>query len=443
MDIVYFKDVPYQCLITTHDKSRKDREITVHGPIPTYEAVEALDSILKDPIWHRELPEEEKKYLLEETNTFCDILESVFLGVISELGNLPFLKPHPTLVGRKLRLTEGSFIWYIQGNITDLHHIEIVNKIMEDAKKQAEAADLKTNIPPTSPKHPIRSFGTYFYPPIWVGKLPRRTFKEKAIGTPYFREKAFDVNYKGKVVVVNEDGFIAIGEQDNLKATKMLNEIMATGLLAGLPFLAARELEVSGAQIHPSNLTITSLGIKMTSLRAQLFHEFTSGVTSIFIYRIEVEKKKLISLIKEAERISRDRDMTDFLVFLLDSYTCLESSEYMQSFMISWIIIERHMFWLWEKFLVGKQVTHKRMEKMLSPGHWSIDFVLETLNLIGHLSQDDYKGLMKLKKRRNAIIHKGVRVSRSEAEGCFSFAKRIVQERSDMRTVTLTQNCPS
>jgi len=429
MDILCFKDVNLQYLIVTHDKGRKDGEITVHGPIPTYEAVDKLDSILKDPKWDRELSEKEKKIFIEKKK-FRDILEPIFLGIINELRNLPFVKPIPTIIGRKLWLTLDSFIWNIRGSITDLDHIETANKIMEDAKKQAEAAKTEIKPTPTAPPKPaIKGFGTYFYPPIWIGKLPRKTFKGKALGWFAFPKKAFDVKYKGRVVVVKEDGFIAIGEEDIVKATRMLNEIMATGFLLGLPFFAARELEVSDSKIDSSNLNITSFGIRTISLRTQLFYEFSLMKEPVFTGRIEVEKEKLVGLIQQAERISQDPDMADFLVFLLEAHTCLQSSEYMQSFMISWIIIERHMSWLWKKFLREEHITRSRREKLMNPAYWTIDFILETLNLAGRLPPDDYEALMRLKKKRNDIMHEGERVSQHEAERCLKVAKGIVQRR--------------
>jgi len=207
---------------------------------------------------------------------------------------------------------------------------------------------------------------------------------------------------------------------------------MATGLLIGLPFLAARELEVSDAQIDPSALTITSWGIKTVSLRSQLFGEgwMTSSKFEQFEDRIEVENKELIEIIQEAQRITQDPEVADLLIFLLEAFTCLQSSEYMQSFIMSWVIIERYVSSLWEKFLREEQITHNRRDKLMNTAYWTVDTILESLNLTGRLSIEDHKDLMDLKNKRNDIIHVGERVSKDEAERCFQNAKRIVQQRS-------------
>ena len=220
-----FKNVNFQYLIVTRDKERNDADITVYGSIPTYEAVETLDSLLKDLKWDRELTKEEKEYLWETTN-FKEILENTFLNIINDFRISPFVKPSPTKIWGKSILTIESFEWHIQGKITDFDPIKIVNSIIEEAKEQAEVAkfDIKQSSP-EPPKPVFKCFCTYFYPPIWVGKLPQKTFKEKAQGSHLFPKKAFDIKYKERIVVVNEDGLIAIGEEDLPKALGCLMKL--------------------------------------------------------------------------------------------------------------------------------------------------------------------------------------------------------------------------
>ena len=433
MDIFCFKDVSFQWLIVTHDRQRKDAEIACHGPVPTYQAVEMLESVLSDSKWDRELSEEDKKtfFFVNETKPkFRGLLEPVLLRIVGELRNLPLIGPGPTMIGRKQMLSLDSFVWYVRGSVTDLLCSKAVTGIMDDAKKQAEIIKAKGEQAQPEPRKPgIKGFGTYFYPPVWVGKLPEQTFREKALGSFFIPKKALDTKYKGKIIVINEDGFIAIGEQDSLKATKMLNEIMATAFLHGLQFLSARELEVSDAQIDPSTLNLTSFGVRSTSLRAQLFPMTQFSKFSTRIFRIEIEKETLVDLIREAERINQDPDLADFLVLLLEAHTCLQSSEYMQSFVLSWMIVEKNISWTWNKFLREEMITRKRRSKLTNPMLWTVDSILEALNLAGKLLSDDYTTLIVLKNKRNSIIHESERVTPDEAEGCFNAAKGIVQRR--------------
>lgn len=77
--LLWFQNVNLQYLICTHDSSRKDVEIEIEGPIPTHEAIDRMDSILKDPKWNRRLSKEEKKYVYDKTITFPRILEGSFI----------------------------------------------------------------------------------------------------------------------------------------------------------------------------------------------------------------------------------------------------------------------------------------------------------------------------------------------------------------------------
>ena len=430
--LLWFQDVKLQYLICTHDSSRSDLEIETEGPIHTYEAVDRMDSILKDPKWDRELTEEEKKYGFDKTITFSSILESSFLNMIQEIRNQPFQKPPATSsVGMKRLLISRDFLWNIYGNIAKMDKTKMITKILEQAKKEATGARVKPLTPPPPPKPFIKSCSTYSYPPIWVGKLPRRTFTEKAHHAFIFPKKALDLRYKDRVVIISEDGLIAMGEEKIPKATRMLNEIMATFLLMGFEASAVRELEVCDAKIDPSSLTITRWGTRVDTPRTQLAHFFPQQ-RLMLESRTEIGKDDLISVIEQAERISQDPDISDFLAFFLEAHTHLKNSEYSQSFIMSWVIVERQMYWLWKKFLKEEQIPSKRRKKLTFPAIWTIDFVLEGLNLGGQLSKEDYIDLMSLKEKRNAIIHDGESTTFEEAEKCFKIAKDIVKQRSGL-----------
>jgi hypothetical protein len=101
----------------------------------------------------------------------------------------------------------------------------------------------------------------------------------------------------------------------------------------------------------------------------------------------------------------------------------------MQSFVLSWMIVEKNISWTWNKFLREEMITRKRRSKLTNPMLWTVDSILEALNLAGKLLSDDYTTLIVLKNKRNSIIHESERVTPDEAEGCFNAAKGIVQRR--------------
>lgn len=425
--LLSFQNANLQYLICTHDSNKKDMEIKIEGPIPTHDAIDKMDSILKSHEWERELSEEEKKYIYNKSITFSGLLENIFLGIIQEIRNQPFLKPSAiSLVTSKRWMTSGSFLWEVVGNIAEINKTKIVTDIIEQAKKDATIVEAKPVPLPLQPL--INSCATYFYPPIWIDKLPKKTFIDKARGSLIFPERALNLEYKKRIIVVNQDGLIAIGEDNIPKATRMLNEIMATFLLMGFEASAIRELEVCDAKIDPSTLSITQFGARTHTLRTQIFPFF--GQQLVLEGRTEIEKYNFVKTVKLAEHISMDPDISDFLTFFLQAHSHLENSEYSQSFIMSWVIIERQILWLWKKFLKEEQMPKKRRDKLTNPAYWTIDFVLEGLNLGVRLSQNEYEDLMALKDKRNDIIHLGESTTFEEAQKCFKRARDIVKQRS-------------
>jgi hypothetical protein len=210
------------------------------------------------------------------------------------------------------------------------------------------------------------------------------SFKEKALGKLTFPRKILDLKYKNKVLVMNEDGLIAIEEKNPIVARRRINEIMATFLLSGFEVTAVFEAELGVAEIDPSSLSITRWGgAKTLNLRTSL-NQFFPIKPLAFEGRTEIGKEYVVKIIKQAERITSDPEASDYFVFFLEASTHLKSSEYLQSFIMSWVIIERHLSWLWNKFLKEAEIAKKRREKLTNPAYWTIDFVLEGLNLNRH-----------------------------------------------------------
>lgn len=424
--LLWFQNPSTQYLIFTHDEKMKDLDLKVVGPIPTHKAIETLEAILKNPGLDRELSDEEKKFVVDKNITFAEILESLFLNIVHEIRNAPFREPvSVSLVGSKVFLTAKSFYWTIWGNIAEIDRAQLIGETVRQAKEDAARETKPASPPPIS--EAINSHSTYFYPPIWVGKLPKKSFAEKAHGSFIFSEKALDAKYRGRVVVVNQDGLIAIGEEDISKATRFLNEIMATFAIRGFESSAIRELEVCEGKIDALSLLITSYGVRSDTQRTRLFGGLSHEL--ILDGRIEIEKDQIIRTIKEAEKINSDPETSDFLTFLLQSNTHLKNSEYSQSFIMSWVIVERQISWLWGKFLKEEQIPRKRRDKLCNPRYWTIDFILEVLDLRGQLTKEEYVDYMDLKDKRNDMIHLGEGVSLEDAEKCYRIATDIVKKR--------------
>lgn len=431
--------IEHQLFIFTHFEDKEDLEIKINGPIESQQSIENLEHILKDKKWRRKLPKGEGYLVRDEAkNEFATIIEEIFVNMLRDLkGNIlasAFSKPKefPPAIRSKTHLTEDSFVWQALEDVRKKEAKEIAIEIIEEAKKSAQVQS--QSILPLSPG--IKGFGTYLYPPIWIGKIPEPSFRKRIFETsmPLFPNKAFDAEYKGHKIIVNENGFIAIEAGDKSQALGMLNEIMATALILNIPFFAIREIDLDEAEINPKDFRISLPGIPVASPRAALFEEewlpkrkydyIFRKYDYVFRKRRELSREKLVKVIKQAEIITENEVMAKFLMHLLESYTHLQTSEYNQSFIMGWITIEKYLLFRWKDFLKEKGMVNKGKKKLKD---WTISQILEALNSAGKITGEQYGSFIKMKRKRDKFVHNGLsgsfkfRVGEFDNLGFFKF----------------------
>ena len=124
------------------------------------------------------------------------------------------------------------------------------------------------------------------------------------------------------------------------------------------------------------------------------------------------------------------------LIFILEAFTFFENTEFKQSYIMSWAVIENFIETKWDEFIQEKKIESDRKNKLKNPSSWSTDYILEALNFAGKIKDREYELLMKLKKKRNGIIHKGVNVSKKEAKECLDLAFLFLTMKEDLRELT-------
>ena len=446
--LLCLENINRQYLICDHDNNRGDIEVEIIKT-ETYEAIRQMETILKDPKWNRNLVEGERNVIFNTGDAFSERLEKVFLKILRDMtSELLRDSPKNIVVVSKEMITTKSFLWNIKGNITEIDKMPIIKHIVSQARENNQRKhmiqSIKRPIGAQALKQTIKlydsieGYSTYFYPPTWIGKMPVRHFIEKALGIASIKivsiRKALNLKYHGKCLVINQDGLIAIGESDISKATRSLNEIMATFLLFGFKVTAIRELELGKTEIElaSSSTPFIQRG-KIKTLRTALSSlEFDPA---FFSGRMVIEESDVTRVINRAESITNDSEISDYLILLMEASTHFENSEYTQCFIMSWFIIEKYLIWIWKEKLKKKGIPAKRMEKLTNT--WTAAIILENLNLIGELSESDYNKLMMLKHLRNKIMHASERIKSEEAEISLRTAENYVKQRCGLNTSIL------
>ena len=251
-------------------------------------------------------------------------------------------------------------------------------------------------------------WGAFFFPHIFVGSPLDRVALRKLEEQQQTLAKALDTEYKGRKVIVTRKGLVVIGEEDATRALGLLNEIMATLLVRSIPVCAVRERELVRVTIGMRNMEIENLG----PYRAPVEYEDKS---TRFYYPKNIE-----SLIRRAEVLTADSDLRMDLFLLLEAYTQHLDSAYMQSFLFSWLAVERWLESSWRSYLDEQSKP--------SDSAWTTDGILEGLNLAGTVDSTTYSKMVEFLRKRNEILHRGAEVTSGESDACFYLILSLVRK---------------
>lgn len=432
---IQYRGLTQQYILVLHDSNRPDLEIEAYI-VNAYEAMEKIEPIINDPKWDRPLTDEEKTEVWNVGN-YKELIERFLIGVIRMRNRVLELRPGTPSDRALIKMLGREFEW-LTHNLETIDPNEAVLKIINEAKEKAERKKKSSQteertstlkIEPEEDKEEIKGYGTYFYPPIWVGEYPEYTLQEKVQGRHVFPNKVLDTTYDGKLLIIYNNGYIGIAENDKQIAQNNLNEIMATGLLLGIPFFAINNYELSGVTFNLERVDFKMRGLTQRGALSRAF-EPQNVISEQFIKPfVSIQKEGMEKIIKATKEITLDPDIKTCLPLFIESYTCFQHSQYLQSFILGWTVIEKHLNFLWESHLINKNVSKNRIHKFMG-AEWSISQVIEMLNVEQYFSNKERTVLHNLRRKRNNLVHEGENVEKSDAETCLTAAWGYIEDRT-------------
>lgn len=399
--------------------------------------MEAVDKIIKEPRWNKPLDRGEYFYFIPDLpRSYPEVLAGHLHRFVETTKNAMFAKV-PAFKGSGFGQIFGETGWltHFYGNIGDENHEQFVEKIIQETKQRAETAKKQSSQPvspqPTAALQQPKGYGSHFFPPIVIGKISKPTPSEILYGgQPYispFSNKVFDTKFQKIPIAATKDGFIIVFHDKIETALKILNTIMATAALEGIQAFAIRDHELSEVTYNPETFAMTGFTYNIKTVRDLLFQEQYGEKIRLDYRRREIAPEQLKKIIDDASKIFENQTIAEELRILLESITHLNDSEFAQAFFMGWVIIERHISQIWyEKIHVRKILDHNRISKLLNPGQWSIDYLIEVLNMEGDIEEHEYDVYMDLKRKRNDLIHFGKQIRKDDAEKCVDVAKSIM-----------------
>lgn len=422
IEIIWLKYPEYQFVITSHFSDTEDLKVTVNGPYSSNEFIQKIEELLRQPKWKRPI----KGHSTFGGKTYSEGLASALNMLIFSAKESLFSSNEGFLP--RLEATIDGEVWVnlYSGDILITGYVPSVESAIEYIKKQYEASQ---KIPPTIEKLPKETqpsgFFTFFYPPIIIGEYPRPTIHDRLTGVRYeliLRNNAFDMTFAGRDLIVSKSGQIFVSEQSKIESLRIFNIIMAIGTLRNFNFNAVRENELGNSTYNKETKTLGQSSWPLSTIRMMQ----GDIVSRSFLSGQEVKQSELQVVIREAEIAYENRTLVEELRMFIEAQTHILDSQYGQSFILSWTIIEKFLYQLWTEKVTNMGLDKDRKSKLLSPGQWSLDYVVEVLNVTCDITEQQYKEFMELKKERNGYVHEGRAISKENAEKSLNRARDIV-----------------
>ncbi|KKN46911.1 hypothetical protein LCGC14_0668160 [marine sediment metagenome] len=426
-------NIDLHIILFTKWKEVEDMKINIYGPIEFSKCVEGMEEILRDEKWNRIFPSKGVYWAPETNLKYTDTIGNLFYNVFNnfkrEFSYWLFRENNlPSYISSQYLQTLECFTWICPGDITQLDYRKNVHNIIKQSKDKAKSKP--ANKSQVKPEY-IDGYGTYFFPSIWLDGKPTLSLKDRILGSRLCIKKydSLILNYKGRNLIIEKDGFIGIGEEDKDTALILLNEIMAVSILYNYNFHYIRENEIGPLSINPNTLSFQSTQLQGPNKRTDLSDHRWTDLTDIkVIYRTEIPKEDLIEIVRNAEELLISDDFSNSIILLLGATTHFHNREFSMSCLMSWALIEKKIVAEYHS-IIKKQIDKKKQVDKLRNGKFkTIDDKLEILRIIGNLVNEEYEKYMCLKNLRNKIIHKGVRATESEAKKFLDLSIEIVKE---------------
>lgn len=432
IEIFWIREPDQQFILLSNFKDRMDKEVIVNGPFYPKEFYEKIRSVLYSPRWQKK-NESLDSVLMEYHNRdiYAEELAVQLHQFVEGFKN--------SLVGFGA-IGGGGAIWNMwqenyAGNKADSDYkteVEhIIKGIKAEAKRRSEEKRTPSQQQKTANKEPD-GYGVHLYPPVIIGERSKLSIEQLLFGNTYdlsHSEKVLDSRIGNHIVIVNKNGYFFVESKNPTNSLRILNLVMAVGVLHDLPLFAVRENDLSSGWYDVTRQFITRRSWNPQSMRSFLFMESFQPESALINKKLKVPVEKMKEIISEADVILRSEKLVEELRLFIESYTHLQNSEYAQSFIMSWSVIERHYSEIWRQKLNQKDLDHERSGKLTNPNQWSIDYIIEVLNLNDEVDDNEYELLMELKSKRNKFYHRGKQVNKDDAERGLAISRSILSKK--------------
>ena len=459
---VNLEDPPLTWMFIMHVSGVPDLTVKAYGPATPPELLNVLEDSRKDPVFDAPIPKETGLQLAPPAPpTLRSYFEREAVGLLERVRAAVFDSPTGTglqgtsylpvcniltLQGNVFTASPADTLesWVkgdTEGPLAELRNLSVRQQgsksraeLLEEAKRFMSWRDQRMDWR-----------GVFFYPPIRVGDPPKSSLREQLPGSiPKFDlgPAMVEGNSGGTPFWATYYGCLGVKETDERRATLLLNMICAALHFAGFESYPVRQGELLKVDFDPATKAFLSTSTPPS--------ERSAGNKDLSRRRSKtiktVSPDAIRAALQSAEKFVIDPSLCLWLPLVLDSFSRIDAQEWDYGFYSSWLVIESALIqWFDEAVSSGVinqgDYTNHRSAGVANPKvqnlpgklravvEGGVGNKLETLNLFSRIKPAEYALYVRLRNRRNEILHPAVPATEQDARDCFQAAESIVRTR--------------
>ena len=416
-------------LIKTHLEEFPDKQIMLY-PLKLESYLKKLENFVNDPRW-----EKLNNGVTSVPNNinFKNNLENIIINFGRRISGGEDTYP-PSSIRSQSLLDNKLATWGIVGNMLEINYEKYITDQIDGYKRDYErdknqhTKQIKEILPNEN-----KGFITFFDPPIIIGEFkPTLIQKINREEHTILSKNEITKKFLDDVIIITKGGMIGIENDDKDLAKKIFNTIMSVALIFDVPADILNSSDLAETAFDNKTHNVNSYSWSDSRRLDSNLHFKNMNQLHTF-HRTTISFETIMKIIDAAEIIIKNEEHVEYLKLLLSSNTQLNGGYNAQSFITSWIIIERDIYRMWVEKINSARVGRRIREDL---ERWDVHKVLEILHVDKIISNDDYVELNQLQRLRNDVIHEGEEVTQKRATTCFNLARDVIKNVTNLKNLS-------
>ena len=316
---------------------------------------------------------------------------------------------------------EYSNCFFIKGTITDFDPIEMIDWCFNQLSTYENHKNFELD--------EAISIGLQYHTrgknKIWIGEVPNDfSFEDYIFRTPLPSKKVIHRSVENRDILVYSDCEISFHNYENHHAINITNLCLCQLLWAGYHF----------SPIYESSITKTSY--EKDSQEIIFPHDlwiFQESAIKIPTYGSiqgtkEIPIETFENILENSIELSKNSELTEKIKIYFEAEEFYAKRNYSQSFVLSWILLEKYIHKKWSAHLTKKCVVGDKRRRDKLKKSWTADVIIETMNLSDQIDNKDYLELIELKSIRNNFVHGAKVIDKKQCDRVLEFALKLLKQ---------------